>query len=314
MTLIKDFKGNLPASNVSSQRKVALHERLSNLTHALSGNLNFTVDEELISTYNVFFRERDAIAGDEKILAAMERLARHVGNDNNADIIREKRERLETKKSSAIKKNNIKLEALMPERLRTEIQDLANDPQLQDDEYLKYVYAFQSRFTVALNNYRRIRSLEKSTVLDIGTGMGYLPYILERNGHSTVCIDVPNTKIFDKSCDLLGIKKVEFKIEKYKKLMDFKVKFDTVNASLICFNNHKTVDLWKKEEWLFFLCDLHENHLNEKGVVHLGFNRENDDPNNFLGCQALHKFFDPFMISEGNAAITKNQIADLLNK
>lgn len=315
MSLNEELQQKHPFSNTLSDRKLALNERLTNLKEALPGGFNFTIDEEVSNIFNMFFKEHDATPEDEKILGVIETLARHVGNDVNADIIREKREQVATNKSTVGEKNNVNLKVLMSENIRTKIHELANDPQLKDDVYKKYLYSFKNRFDVALDNYRRIRTLEKSTVLDIGTGMGYLPFILARNGHSAVCIDIPNaSKVFDRSCDLLGVEKIEFEIKKYKKLMDFKVKFDTINASLICFNNHKTDDLWKKEEWLFFLRDLYENQLSDRGVVHLNFNKENAEPNNFLGCQALHKFFDPFIVAGTNAMITKKQIAGLLNK
>jgi len=76
--------------------------------------------------------------------------------------------------------------------------------------------------------------------------------------------------------DLLGVKRVIWRIEAYQPLPDLP-KFDVIAAHMICFNGHKSDKLWKIPEWEFFLDDLATNHLRPGGQVCLELNREYDD-------------------------------------
>jgi len=77
--------------------------------------------------------------------------------------------------------------------------------------------------------------------------------------------------------DLLGVKRVIWRIEAYEPLPDLGPKFDVIAAHMICFNGHKSDKLWKISEWEFFLDDLAANHLQPGGQVCLELNREYDD-------------------------------------
>ena len=240
-----------------NNQKVSLKENLEQLQKAVSANLIFTVDEYITNIFNVFFTSA-AMSEEHRILKSLAQVSRHFGNDANAAIIEKALKQFQTtEKLADSAKNKNRLKPMLPEKIWFELQDLVNDANLKDDIYIKYLYSFEKRFANSVNDYNRIRTYEKSTTLDIGTGMGYVPYLLKRNGHQSYCIDVKSaSKVFDASCKILQVNKIDFSVEKYKKLMDFGVRFDIINSNLICFNNHLEDDLWGEEEWLFFLNDL----------------------------------------------------------
>ena len=155
---------------------------------------------------------------------------------------------------------------------------------------------------------------KNSEVLDIGTGMGSLHYIFSYNNHKVCSFDIGDcADLFNKSCKVLGVQKEDFTIKKYASLLRFGKKFDIINASLICFNNHKQADLWLRDEWLYFLKDIHDNQLRDKGTLYLGFNRENLS-NRFLGNDDLHDLFDPFIMLHypTTARLSKEDIGKLV--
>jgi hypothetical protein len=57
---------------------------------------------------------------------------------------------------------------------------------------------------------------------------------------------------------------------------------------MICFNGHKSPNLWGTEEWKFFLDDL-DQYLTPHGQVCLGFNREK---NGQFFSEELREFFE----------------------
>ena len=155
---------------------------------------------------------------------------------------------------------------------------------------------------------------KNSEVLDIGTGMGSLHYIFSYNKHKVCSFDMGDcADVFDKSCKALGVQKEDFTIKKYVSLLRFGKKFDIINASLICFNNHKRADLWLRDEWLYFLKDIYDNQLRDKGTLYLGFNSEISS-NRFLGNDDLHDLFDPFIMLHHptTARLSKEDIGKLV--
>ena len=100
-----------------------------------------------------------------------------------------------------------------------------------------------------------------------------------------------------------------------------------VTAFQIFFNGHCSKELWDVEEWRYFLLDLHDNILNDNGVVHLVFNAEHDNlkpiiidgEQVFLGKKSVEEFFKPFFVmisgisrleNKMYAVLTKNNIKD----
>ena len=133
-------------------------------------------------------------------------------------------------------------------------------------------------------NLQRVRELALdqvrpgARVLDLGCGAGYFLYICQMLGHEVLGVDMDVLPMFNESCDVLGIPRVITQIKAFTPLPPLGMLFDYVTAFLICFNNHKSPELWGPAEWDFFLDDL-AARLAPGGRVRLEFNREyNGEP------------------------------------
>ena len=129
-------------------------------------------------------------------------------------------------------------------------------------------------------NIRRIREVEldlvtRKRILDLGCGAGYFAYIAQLLGHEVVGLDLDDLPMFGESTQMLGVRRVIWRVQPFVPLPDLGDKFDLVTAFMICFNNHKMPDLWSMPEWEFFLDDL-ARHLSPRGRVWLEFNMEWD--------------------------------------
>ena len=142
-------------------------------------------------------------------------------------------------------------------------------------------------------NIRRIRDVEldivtRKRILDLGCGAGYFAYIAQLLGHEVVGLDLDDLPMFAESTQMLGVRRVIWRVQPFVPLPDLGDKFDVVTAFMICFNNHKQPDLWGVPEWEFFLDDL-SRHLTPRGRVWLELNREYDET--FYTPQ-LREFFE----------------------
>ncbi len=152
-------------------------------------------------------------------------------------------------------------------------------------------------------NLKRIRDLEldlgrRQRVLDIGSGTGYFLYICSLLGHDAVGIDLDEMPMFNEMITLLGVDRRIWRIEAFVPLPDLG-RFDVVTAYQICFNGHKSDQLWGVAEWEFFLNDL-STHLTPRGRVWLEFNREFDGT---CFSTELERYFE----SRG-AEVTSNRV------
>src|SRR5258707_3364962 len=114
----------------------------------------------------------------------------------------------------------------------------------------------------------------QASVLDLGCGAGYFLYCCKYLGHNVHGVDLPDYEFYKDMIALFGLSRTGFRIEPYKNLPLLGRRFDVLTAHQICFNGHKTENLWGVEEWDFFLNDLEENHLNPGGMIALEFNEE----------------------------------------
>lgn len=134
----------------------------------------------------------------------------------------------------------------------------------------------------------KLNKAKNLSILDIGTGAGYFPYICNYYGHNAMALDMDIDPMYNALIELLNIDRLAYEISCYQKLPDLGRKFDLVTAYAICFNNHGCSDLWAASEWQFFMEDLANNYLKENGKVLLVLNRE---PNNLYYDAALLSFF-----------------------
>jgi cyclopropane fatty-acyl-phospholipid synthase-like methyltransferase len=142
-------------------------------------------------------------------------------------------------------------------------------------------------------NVRRVGDLgldraRPERILDLGCGMGYFLYICKHLDHTVLGLDLDESPMFNEMVTLLGIPRVICRIEPFVPLPAFGEEFDLITAHQVCFNGHKSNDLWQVAEWKFFLNDL-ARHLKLDGRVALQLNHETDGT---LYTDELKKFFE----------------------
>jgi SAM-dependent methyltransferase len=142
-------------------------------------------------------------------------------------------------------------------------------------------------------NLRRVRKLRldqcvRKRILDLGCGAGYFLFISQCLGHDVIGLDLDECPFFADMILMLGLSRVIWRVRPFVRLPRFDHKFDLVTAFMICFNGHKSPNLWGKKEWKFFLDDL-DQHLTPGGRVCLGFNRE---PDGQFFSEELKEFFE----------------------
>ena len=119
-------------------------------------------------------------------------------------------------------------------------------------------------------NKRRLR------ILDLGTGMGYFPFICSLYGHEAAGLDVDTTDLYNESVEMLGITRFTQALHAGQP-MRVPGKWDLITAFMICFNGHKTEHLWGVAEWRRFLHNVKKHNLTEGGSIYLSFNAESED-------------------------------------
>jgi SAM-dependent methyltransferase len=127
-------------------------------------------------------------------------------------------------------------------------------------------------------------------ILDLGTGTGYFPYICSLYGHEVIALDLDIVPMYNELCQFFNINRKTHRIMKYENLPNFGVKFDLITAFMIKFNQHNQSDQWHVNEWQFFLKDLINNQLMEKGRVFLQLNANRDG--SYYDDQLLKMYLD----------------------
>lgn len=115
---------------------------------------------------------------------------------------------------------------------------------------------------------------EPSTVLDLGCGAGYFLYCCKFLGHDVHGLDLPDYAFYNSMTTFFGVPKTGFRIEAQKALPKLGRRFDFVTAHQICFNGHKTAQLWSAADWQFLVDDVESNLLVPGGTIALEFNPE----------------------------------------
>lgn len=116
----------------------------------------------------------------------------------------------------------------------------------------------------------------KKEILDLGTGAGYFPYICNYYGHHAEALDVPDNDMYNQIIKELEIKRYGQYIQAYKNI-DVDNKYDLVTGYMICFNNHKSPNLWHIKEWEYFLKSLSERNMKPGAEIFLSFNPESEE-------------------------------------
>jgi SAM-dependent methyltransferase len=116
------------------------------------------------------------------------------------------------------------------------------------------------------------------SILDLGTGFGFFPYVCKFFGNEVVAIDLPGHELFNDVTRFLGISVIPHRIEAFKHMPDLNRRFDLVTAFQASFNRYDAAQAWGEDEWLFFLDDLFSNVLQESGEIALELNYEGVSP------------------------------------
>lgn len=114
------------------------------------------------------------------------------------------------------------------------------------------------------------------SVLDLGCGGGFFPFVLQHLGHSTLGLDIDEFSLFAELLDLFHVERRVWAIQPHEPLPDLGRRFDWITAFSVDFNRESKRDWWwGPPEWDFFLEDL-KRHLNPGGRVFIGLNPRND--------------------------------------
>lgn len=156
------------------------------------------------------------------------------------------------------------------EAFKTLLQYRDNTGHPQYKKYLNAEYWLRKNVKRAL--YLNLNRSAPQSILDIGCGFGYFPYVSKFYGHSVIGVDLPDDKLFQKASEFLNINRQDLRIEPFTLISPFEQKFDLITAFQVCFNGHIEGEIWGEKEWDFLLNDLFTNHMNPKGKIYLELN------------------------------------------
>ena len=130
-------------------------------------------------------------------------------------------------------------------------------------------------------NIRRAQDLQLTgsrprRILDLGSGAGWFLFVARYLGHSGIGVDLENPAMFGEMFELFGLKRVVSRIEAFTPLPKLDQRFDLITAFSVCFNGHKSAELWDVPQWEFFLNDIQTNLLADGGSIYLDLNPEAD--------------------------------------
>lgn len=191
---------------------------------------------------------------------------------------------------------------LIKKNILNKHSSLKINPNIKETETFEKYFVLKSNFiqhglirATQLNLHKK----NNLSILDLGTGAGYFPYICNFYGNYAECLDIEGNEFYDHSTDALSLIKYHHEIV-YNKKLPIDKKYDLICAYMICFNGHKTKAIWGIHEWSIFLKNILEKNLKEEGKIFLSFNLENDGQ---PFSKDLKKFFNSFCLS-----LSKNEI------
>ena len=166
-----------------------------------------------------------------------------------------------------------------------------------------------------LENVRRAIALglhdsEPKRILDISTGAGFFPYVCRYFGHSVEATDVSENNMYNEIIEIFDITRMTLSIEKFKPLK-IKHQYDMITSFMICFNSHKTPQMWLEAEWNYFFSDLLLN-LNESGTIYLSFNEEEDNEQSQNDLLNLFKNYSS-AVNKNDISLNKKQIQNFVS-
>ncbi len=140
-------------------------------------------------------------------------------------------------------------------------------------------------------------------ILDIGTGPGCFPFVLERLGHQVVATEVPvdesvkwrfwratksskrrltrllgdrvwewastQRSLYGDFCDAYGVERFRWSVEAQKPAPDALSGFDAIFARSLYFDKKGTNEVWTQADWRFFLDDMASRMTSDTSILFL---------------------------------------------
>ena len=129
-------------------------------------------------------------------------------------------------------------------------------------------------------NIRRVQDmgLERmppQRILDLGSGAGYFLFVNRILGHSGLGLDVDNCPLFREMFELFGLRRIIYRIQKFKPLPKTGAQYDWITAFSISFavtfSGVGQFTPWGVEEWDYFLQEA-KRHLAPEGRIYVDLN------------------------------------------
>jgi len=124
---------------------------------------------------------------------------------------------------------------------------------------------------LSVAHYLNLHNTKNKKLLDIGTGVGWFPFICKQYGHYCLGTDIEGREDYDPVYDLFGIKIKEVLVFANEKI-NINEKFDYV-VSLRSFIGSRPIT-FNLDNWKFFLKDI-DTKINDSGGLYLGCNKIN---------------------------------------
>lgn len=174
-----------------------------------------------------------------------------------------------------------------------DLQAFENVRKTHRDHIKKKFLDIEFHLSVALTKTFELglRSGPPRTILDLGTGCGYFPFVCGYFGHNVLGLDVEGDPLYDEMIELLGVKRRIWTIHAYDPMPDLGATFDLVTGFMVCFNRVNHPDLWGVSEWDFFLRDLACKHLSKEGRIFFVLNKH-APTDSWFDDQLLRYFLD----------------------
>ena len=109
------------------------------------------------------------------------------------------------------------------------------------------------------------------SVLDIGSGAGYFPFICQYYGHRSLALDVDGNDMYRQLKELLNVTCVYHTIKAFQTLPDLGIRLDVITCFQILFDRFDDELPWSPLEWNYFIEDL-KTRLTPNGKIFLGLN------------------------------------------
>ncbi|MCK9519371.1 MAG: hypothetical protein M0R74_10180 [Dehalococcoidia bacterium] len=138
----------------------------------------------------------------------------------------------------------------------------------------KYIDKADTHFDIAITRYHDVRACLKhspKSLLDLGAGAGYTPYIFAQEGTQVSALDLPYQDFYDACLQALGIPKLARTIEGGE-LLELPRKYEVITGFAVTFDRIQKTSpevVWSVDMWEIFLDDLLNNYLLSPGMLYL---------------------------------------------